>query len=45
MKHSIVFVDSDGKATFSYKSVTMQTLNSDAEAIPPKKGILNFIII
>lgn len=39
MKHTIVFVDADGQASFSYKDVILKTLNSDAESIPPKKRV------
>jgi succinate dehydrogenase / fumarate reductase flavoprotein subunit len=39
MKHSVVYVEDDGKTKILYRPVHMQPLSNDIEAIPPKKRV------
>jgi succinate dehydrogenase flavoprotein subunit len=39
MKHTLVNVDGNGRCTFDYRPVHMNTLTSDVEAVPPKKRV------
>ncbi|MGK7297026.1 MAG: succinate dehydrogenase flavoprotein subunit [Candidatus Wenzhouxiangella sp. M2_3B_020] len=37
MKHSLIWMDDDGKTEIDYRPVHMETLSDDVEVIPPKK--------
>jgi len=37
MKHSLIWVDSDGQTQLDYRPVHMHTLSDDVEVVPPKK--------
>ena len=39
MKHTLVWVDDSGKHRFEYRSVAMDTLTDEVEAIPPKARV------
>lgn len=39
MKHTLAWIDGDGKVSFDYKQVTLTTLTNDVESIPPKKRV------
>jgi succinate dehydrogenase / fumarate reductase flavoprotein subunit len=39
MKHTLCKVDGNGKATISYRPVTLTTLTAEVEAVPPKKRV------
>ncbi len=39
MKHTLCKVDDNGKATISYRPVTLTTLTAEVEAVPPKKRV------
>ena len=39
MKHTLVGVDANGKATFDYRPVHMQPMTSEVEAVPPKARV------
>lgn len=39
LKHTMITVNSDGKTEIKYKPVTLNTLTSDCQAIPPKKRV------
>jgi succinate dehydrogenase / fumarate reductase, flavoprotein subunit len=39
MKHTLCKVDAKGRAAISYRPVTLTTMTSDVEAVPPKKRV------
>ena len=39
MKHTLSWVDSEGKVNFDYRPVHMYTLSDECEVIPPKKRV------
>ena len=39
MKHTMAWLDEDGKVAFDYRPVHMYTLTDDVEVIPPKKRV------
>jgi succinate dehydrogenase / fumarate reductase flavoprotein subunit len=39
MKHTLSWVDADGKVSFDYRPVHMYTLSDECEVIPPKKRV------
>ena len=39
MKHTLSWVDSQGKVSFDYRPVHMYTLSDECEVIPPKKRV------
>ena len=39
MKHTLSWVDSNGKVSFDYRPVHMYTLSDECEVIPPKKRV------
>ncbi|HSM99876.1 MAG TPA: succinate dehydrogenase flavoprotein subunit [Rudaea sp.] len=39
MKHTLVGIDANGKATFDYRPVHMQPMTNDVEAVPPKARV------
>jgi succinate dehydrogenase / fumarate reductase flavoprotein subunit len=39
MKHSLIWIDSAGKARIDYRPVKMETLSADIEPIPPKARV------
>lgn len=39
LKHTIIWLDSDGKVRISYRPVHMRTLTDDVEVIPPKARV------
>ncbi|MBI4030432.1 MAG: succinate dehydrogenase flavoprotein subunit [Proteobacteria bacterium] len=39
LKHSVIWVDEKGGATISYRPVTLTTLTSDVEPVPPKARV------
>ncbi len=39
MKHSICWLDADGKPTIDYRPVHMETLTDEVEAVPPKARV------
>ena len=39
MKHTLVWVDSNGKTRFDYRPVHLNTLTDEIETIPPKKRV------
>jgi len=39
IKHTLCKVDGNGKASISYRPVTMTTMTADVEAVPPKKRV------
>lgn len=36
LKHTLAYVDADGKVSFDYRPVHLYTLTSDVEPVPPK---------
>ena len=39
MKHSVIWVDGNGKTQISYRPVIMHTLTDDVKPVPPKKRV------
>ncbi|HST26806.1 MAG TPA: succinate dehydrogenase flavoprotein subunit [Rudaea sp.] len=39
MKHTLVGIDANGKATFDYRPVHMQPMTNEVEAVPPKARV------
>jgi succinate dehydrogenase / fumarate reductase flavoprotein subunit len=39
LKHTLVWVDADGKTRFDYRPVHLDTLTDEVETIPPKKRV------
>ncbi|MEE8334284.1 MAG: succinate dehydrogenase/fumarate reductase flavoprotein subunit, partial [Alphaproteobacteria bacterium] len=39
MKHTVVWIDDDGKTRFDYRPVHQNTLTDDVEAVPPKARV------
>jgi succinate dehydrogenase / fumarate reductase flavoprotein subunit len=39
MKHTVSWVDDQGKTTLGYRPVIMKTLTNDCEVVPPKKRV------
>jgi len=39
LKHTMVWLDNQGKVTFDYRPVQLNTLTDDVEAVPPKKRV------
>ncbi|GAA0907953.1 succinate dehydrogenase flavoprotein subunit [Rothia nasimurium] len=38
-KHTLVWIDEEGKSTFDFRPVHMYTLTDDVEVVPPKKRV------
>jgi succinate dehydrogenase / fumarate reductase, flavoprotein subunit len=39
MKHSVTWINENGKLDFAYKPVTMTTMTDEVKAVPPKKRV------
>ena len=39
MKHTVAYVEDDGKVALSYRPVKMQTLTNEVSVFPPKKRV------